>query len=371
MRAVSFARASFALAFLFSLNTALANMASPYMFGTSSATAFSSRNIDILSENIRLQLFDKAPGAHFKVEYNIRCDSAGKQIPLLFYAIKYMGDFKVMVDGVPVSVMAMPITDDSISTVIKPFPYKLDTPYQNAQPMYLVKWDSLHSKYYDVKDLKYFEVNLSKGNHTIVVEYDAAPTTNRAPWVREYFIEYSLMPAKYWKSFGGLKLTLDATSLSDNVTTMLPAPDSGDINNMAVWNFSKLPAEELKFTFTPQISATAKQLIAFGPEGFLLGSGLLLALLHFYAIWKWRKKNLQKKYSWVVALGAFLVPFIAMVVYMLSFDIIDKAIGDAAGQYHGYTFMILILYPFIFFAYLFIAWLADWLVKRRLLKNAS
>lgn len=366
MSAPKFAKPLLLIALLCCLYVAKANMASPYRLGTSSATAFSSRNIDILSERLYVKLFDKDPGAQFRAEYNIFCDSAGKQVPLLFYAIRpYKDDFRVWVDGKAVDIKAMPFAEDSIGDYIRKFPYPLDTPYDGAQPMIFIKWDSSVSKLYEVRSLKYFEIDLSKGNHTIVVEYLAQESSNRSDWVMKYFVDYSLMPAKFWKSFGGLDIFLDATELSANVKANLPAPDSGDINNIAKWHFAKLPTNELRFEYTPQISSAAQKMISIGPEGLALGAGLVLFCLHILGIRRWRLKNPDKKYSWVVAVGSFLVPMLAMIFYMYAFDIIDNAIGDAAGRYHGYTFFVFLLFPFAFFGYLLVAWLIDRFFKKR------
>lgn len=69
---------------LFICNSAKANMASPFIEGTKAASAISSRHVDILHESIFIQIDENFHTAKYKVEYMIKSDVVGKQIPLLF-----------------------------------------------------------------------------------------------------------------------------------------------------------------------------------------------------------------------------------------------------------------------------------------------
>jgi hypothetical protein len=60
----------------------LANMASPIWEGTFGSSAFSSRDIDILKEKIDLKVDSDFRTAFFRIEYVIRTDRSGTQIPL-------------------------------------------------------------------------------------------------------------------------------------------------------------------------------------------------------------------------------------------------------------------------------------------------
>jgi hypothetical protein len=79
---------------LFSITCAgsFANMASPVRRGTSASAAFGSRNIDILKEVLAINLNADFKTASFTVDYFINTDTAGKQIPLLFYAENYKSE---------------------------------------------------------------------------------------------------------------------------------------------------------------------------------------------------------------------------------------------------------------------------------------
>ena len=74
------------LLFLLLSQLCLANMASPIWEGTLGSSAFSSRDIDILNEKIDLKVDSGFRSAFFRIEYVIRTDRSGTQIPLLFHA---------------------------------------------------------------------------------------------------------------------------------------------------------------------------------------------------------------------------------------------------------------------------------------------
>lgn len=77
-------------------------MASPFIEGTKAASAISSRHVDILHESIFIQIDENFHTAKYKVEYTIKSDVVGKQIPLLFCAVDYKDDFCVWLDDRPV-----------------------------------------------------------------------------------------------------------------------------------------------------------------------------------------------------------------------------------------------------------------------------
>ena len=63
--------------------------------------------------------------------------------------------------------------------------------------------------------------------------------------------------------------------------------------------------------------------------------------------------------------GGTVLPFFFFIVFMLSFGLIDSAVGPHAGRYHGYTFLVVVFYPLIMPAY----WAIMWVVDRRMKKK--
>lgn len=343
-------------------------MASPILEGSFSSSAISSRNIDILKEKINLKIDKDFRTAFYQIEYFIRTDTAGRQIPLLFHAQDYKGDFKIWVDNQEVKLLD--IHSEYKTTANSPFEKfsnNFRKPSREGEPeTVVIYWQQNSGFVYNLSDLKYFETDLIKGEHLIRVEYTANVWTDISDWVKEYSFRYSLSPAKNWKSFGSLEITLDASDFKSSLTTNLGQQTNGRLDSISVWNFSKLPADYFEIIYKPEISAFAKALIAISPFGLTLFFTLLIAFLHYISIKRYRKSEPTKKYSWVVIVGSMTLPFFILISYMVSFGIIDSAIGYEAGNYHGYTFLVIILYPLLLSVYWTIMWLVDKRIKGRI-----
>jgi hypothetical protein len=353
------------LIFLLVAQLCSANMASPTRRGTLSSAAFSSRDIDILREQIRVTISNDFKSASYVINYFIRTETAGLQVPLLFHAKDYLGNFKVWVDDKEVTLLDIPYqyrgTDSSFNKFSGSF--KSATPDDDMETE--IQWDAHSSSSYKLKDLKYFETSLSKGEHNIRVEYIANAWIDRSNWVNEYSFRYSLSPARHWKSFGSLEITLNAPSTNGTLSTNISAPTSGDIYSAATWQFSKLPADFLEFEYHPKLNSTAKAMIKMSPTGMCIIIGMLLASLHFLAIYKYRRSHAERKYSPIVIAGSMVVPFLALLSYILLFDLIDAAIGPEASRYHGYTFMVMVFYPLLLPCYWGISWVIDRVIKSK------
>ena len=344
-----------------------ANMASPIRAGTFSSSAFSSRDIDILKEKIYLKVDKDFRTAFYQIEYFIRTDSNGRQIPLLFHAKDYKGDFKIWVDNQEVKLLDIPNEyKTTANTPFERFSNSFAQPSRSGEPeTVVIYWEKNSGFVYELNDLKYFETDLTKGEHRIRIEYVANVWTDILGWVKEYSFRYSLSPAKNWKSFGSLEITLDASDFNSALTTNLGKPKNGQLDSISVWNFSKLPSDYFDI-YKPEISAFAKIMIAIGPLGLTLIFALLISLLHFISIKKYRKSEPTKKHSWVVIVGSVTIPLIILISYMISYELIDYSIGEEAGNYHGYTFLAIILYPLLLPIYWVIMWLADKRIKGRI-----
>ncbi|MFA7359595.1 MAG: hypothetical protein WC139_01025 [Candidatus Kapaibacterium sp.] len=352
---------------LFALSSiSFANMASPYREGTKVASAFTSSDIDILQEKINVILNKEYSSAGYIIEYKIRTDKEGNQIPLLFYAADYKDDFKVWVDGREVTVQKIPdsYTAGTFDGFSKSF-YSNN----NNNPEVAIRWKENSSTIYKLNDLKYFEVDLSKGEHTIRVEYTAAIWENRSNWIKEYGYRYSLSPAKHWKSFGTLEISVNANGFGEDIKTNLGQPAGGRLDSVAVWKFDKLPADVFDITYTPKISSFANILLALEPSGLATIVGLGLLIIHLFLMWRYRRNNPEKRFSWVMIVGSLIIPAIILFYYVYSFEIIDNAIGVHASRYHGYNFLVFLIYPVLMPVYLIIMWLLDVVMKKRVNSN--
>lgn len=103
----------------------------------------------------------------------------------------------------------------------------------------------------------------------------------------------------------------------------------------------------------------ARSMISLGPNGLTLIFTLIMISFHLFLILRYRKNNPARKISWIVIAGSLLVPLIALMFYIYAYDIIDSAIGSEAGKYHGYTFLVMMLYPILMPVYMILMWLID------------
>ncbi len=331
-----------------------ANMASPFQEGTLGSNAFSSRDIDIIKEKISVNIDKDFKTAFYKIDYYIYANFSGKQIPLLFNAIDYSDYFRVWVDGEEILLKDIPDEyTNSSNSIFSKFTNSLE-----------IRWNENERNQYELSDLKYFETNLIKGEHKISVEYVASVFINKLDWIKEYSFDYSLLPAKNWKSFGVLEITINANDFGKTITTNLGQPDSGKLETIAIWNFDKLPVDYFTITYKPQMTSFTKALIEIGPIGLTLIIFLLFTLIHLMCIKQYRKKKPTGK-SWVVVVGSIFIPLIILIAYMYTFRLIDYTIGNDASRYHGYTFFAIFWYPFFTPIYWTLMWIADKLFKKK------
>ena len=342
-----------------------ANMAQPLVEGTQVASPFISQHVDILKETILIQPDENFDNARFTIEYHIQADSQGVQIPLLFYAYEYGDDFRVWVDGESVGLGQVPEEFSEVEGT----PFADFGQYFESRPVGEVPfaeiWESaLRSFYVSIHDLKYFETDLSAGIHVIRVEYNATRWDDLSDWIIEKSFRYAMSPARYWRSFGELEITLDGSEFDRPMTTNFGPPDQQQ-GGMSTWTFTSIPADVLLISYEPEISPTARTLIAISPEGLAGILAVLLVLLHFAAMRFFRKVHPHRRYSWVMMLGIPVVPFLTLLGYVYAFDLIDAAIGPEASNYHGYTILIFFLYPILLVIYGLGMWLVDRGLKRR------
>jgi len=336
-------------------------MASPIRHGTSSSTAISSKEINILEEKIYVTIDSNFETARFIVDYYIYADKSGKQIPLLFDAADYKGDFKIFVDDKAIELQDISDVYKKISNT--PFDnftnsFKTDD-YDSTLDVIEIKWDETSTSEYRIGDLKYFETELTKGEHHIHVEYIAKAWTDVSGWAKIYSFRYSLSPAKFWKSFGDLEITIDATESRKSIATNLGKQNFGKLDSIAIWNFTKLPADFIKIEYNPKLSKLSQILISIDAFGLMLVFGFLLTIIHILIIIKHRKNNLDKKFSLVVIIGSLIIPFIVLLSLMFFYDLIDNTIGKDAGRHHGYTFLSVLFYPLVMPIYWIFTFLID------------
>lgn len=329
-----------------------ANMASPIDDGTFTSTAYSSTDIDILSETIDINISKGFHEAYYNITYEIYSAKEGYRIPLIFEVFEdYIGNdsdesFIVKVDGQTVP-------------VIRNYDYKSNS---TSLPSYYDAKTDTSIQFND--NAKYFEVNLSEGNHVINVNYSAYPTIDRSNWTNQYIYNYSLKPAETWKSFGDLTVNLNIADEPQYLRTNLGKPLGGMIKAHSKWYFDHLPEDVLEISYQKDPSSLVQWLIDLNGKIIFIASIMLLGFIH-YRLMRWSHKKRSKKAKIILWLGILVVPFIALMMTILRIDVVDWLLGEHASKYHGYTFLIIVFgYPLVLPFYLLIIKLCDSYLKR-------
>lgn len=332
-----------------------ANMADPGdTFGyPKSASSIISNHVDIIHEDIIVTANKGFKTALFNITYFIKANKSGIQIPMIFYASEFRQDFMVFVNGKQVSLKNMPESLQSRFTLFDDFH---TTDQQFSHEMISRKHPGSYS------DLKYFEIDLTKGSHTIEVRYTADVTSRKSIWMNKYGVRYELWPAKHWKSFGTLTIILKNNS-GKALQTNLGNPGAGNLKTEALWKFNSLPQNSFTIELDSELSWFANTLISIGPEILSLPILTLIPIYHVRLIKRYRLKKPKAYFSWVAALGSFIACFLGLLAYLTIIRLIGLSIGESYnGNYpggYGGLFIIFILCPFINFVYLIIVWRID------------
>lgn len=327
--------------------SAHANMSSPVLRGDITSEAYSSKDIDILYEHLQITIIDFYT-AKFVVTYLIKSDREGKQIPLIFDTMtnSYTEDgFHVWLNNESIPVSKIPSTYDNPNALawIDSLDTHLAYPKNDAP---------------DIIGLKYFEVDLVKGEHTIRVEYTAHTIVNKWKPLESYEINYNLKPARYWRSFGKLDIEINTSDIKGIFKTNIDKDSilSGTVTHL---HFSEIPKDELIISMTPQTGWFTNVMMGIGASGLFCTFALIVIALHIYFTLRYRQRNPDKRFSPIVIGGSLLVPFLCCCIFIFSYSLLDLIIGEYASGRHGYIFLIFILYPISTPIYFVVIWLID------------
>lgn len=178
-----------------------------------------------------------------------------------------------------------------------------------------------------------------------------------------------MYPAKYWKSFGTLTITLDKTDNDYELTTNIGSPIKCEINKISTWEFDTIPAEILEIIYKPKVNSKAETLIKIRPDRLTYIFGIFLIILHILMVFQYRIKRLQKRFSWIVIIGSLIFPLVFLLSRPLFYTLIDNMIGEHASRLHGYVGLELLFYPMLMPLYWVIMWQIDKYLKRKRTKT--
>lgn len=345
-----------------------ANMASPVQEGTFGTRPFISQYVNILHENLKITIDEKFEYADFEIEYFINAEKSGTQIPLLFYASEYYENFEVTIDGERVTLSRQ----EDFWNVYGADKEKL-TNFEYLYTADRAKVGEIENQFkygrsepISLNNFLYFETDITEGKHTIKVTYKATNWRFQHSRLNEDSFRYALAPAKYWKSFGTLAVTIDASNVEDEVSINIGAPKSGDVNGVSTYQFDKLPVEIIEITRNPKLSSFTKTLLRI--ESFWLAI-ILMSLIVLYHVWKmhrYRKKYPKKIFSPYAFIGAITIPFVFIFMLLLAAFWIDTSIGEpyASGRKSYGAFFEFLYFPKYLFYYVIFSILVDFLFKK-------
>jgi hypothetical protein len=293
-------------------------MASPYVINTLAASLLTSKDVEVLSEKIVVNINKDFSIARYNITYYLKSEITGKDIPLLFYA-KSVTDtfFSVSVDGKPLKIF------DSIpQAYYQRFNFDTDT--------VSIHW-GMHSELCPLSELKFFELPVTNQQHRVEVQYYSYVSENSSNWIKEYFFTYSLSPARHWKSFGKLEIIINQEQFRP-IATNLGTPGEQNIGLVNSWVFDTLPADYFIISYTPPMSMLAKVLIQLHPINLTLTAQLMFFGFFLFKAIRFRKKHPQiKRNKWNLP-GAILTAFFFPFGLWLMYELTELALGPHKGQ---------------------------------------
>lgn len=341
----------------------LANMASPITEGGYNYNLFGSKQLHLLSEYLKIELDSGYNAARFQVIYKVRSPKKASGIPMLFYAPEYQDEFAIRINGNPINLLRLPKEIDANTRANYHYLY-------DGKDSGLVEFDEISrfgKQQIRLSELKYFEIPLDSGENIIHISYRGHAWIDRgSAWVKEYFIFYALGPAKYWKSYGGLKVEIDNSANKSPYDFNLGQPDSGTLDGQAIFHYDGLPNRDLIISYKAEIPPTAELLINIHPLWLGRISALLIGIPLLILLIKKRRRKPAMRFNSYILLNALLTPLIGISVYVYSFTFIDDLIGPQAASYHGYTFQAYGLYPIYLIGLALFFFLVDLFVRKRI-----
>ena len=221
---------------------------------------------------------------------------------------------------------------------------------------------------YYIDDLISFNADLKKGKNTIVVSYFALNAYNRHNWYKKPTIEYSLYPSKFWKSFENISINIHSETPFKIDSSNIGMPmniSKNEYNTSYSWQLKKIPTDVLSIQVSPKISLLSSTLIAIEPFGIAVLVLIILIIFHVkYLITE--SKREEARFNKPLWYGNLIIPVVFVLVLLFSYSLIDWTLGENAGRFHGYTFLVIFALPVFWIAYSLCTWLVYKLIILRL-----
>ncbi len=320
---------------LVSSQYAYANMAEPYIQGSSHNALYSSSHCDVIGEKIKIVIHEKQDVDHklfgvFQICYNIHAESDQK-IPLLFIGKGLSDAKKIIVNQFRV----VPRLLDSQS--VKQYAFITRAPEGSY---YYAQYNADQKLPVNLDELIYFEAVIKKGDNQVYIEYEADFGYSVFGFLDNFQINYSLYPCQFWRSFGPIDLELDLNNLAELSGSNL---GRATMQRQTVkWTIHQI-SQDINITVNYRMSWFAKVLLWLQPIGLTIVVLLAIVWWHIHWIIGCKRKGLL---FW---LGIFIVPLIGFVVFFSAYSLIDFFLQKQSK--HGYVLLLVIYYPFVVLTY--------------------
>lgn len=357
---------------LFSLITLVCGSAqamhyNPNLQGAMAARPFLAENIQVLSENLIITIDPGFEYASFDQSFQIKTFDSGNQIPFLLYTGDLLDSLTVYVDGQKVVVKEINEVDNIRKSRFVGFAYQFENEPNLEDSISWVEIMGAENRIESIpaERMSFFEANLSEGNHTIRITFSAPKAFKGDDWVGHSSFSYSLSPSQYWKSFGSLNLTIDASGFDSPITTNLRKPESGSLSGRAKWSLTSMETEVVSIDFTPEIKGTAQTLIAIGPFWMAQILGFFLVLTHLYFMYRWKRMHSKYRFSWYWLVGVVLTPLLYFGGWELCYEWIEYLLGDLSTGYRGDGAFLLFLAIIVTPLYMGFTALVDYIMESK------
>lgn len=262
-----------------------ANVAAPSQGGQTLTEPSGIKNIDIVKEDLNIdftQLADEslpwnARIVNVEAIYEINNPADIAKLELVFVILSDAKNFQFFLDDKEI---ASEIIDNKEFANRKEWKKPDKTPFENRELMYNPYNGNLKSAK--------FTLNLPKGKHFLKAKYKAEPTVYKDLGIMKgWQFAYSLAPARDWKSFGGLNLTIKIPENWKFYSNLKLEQNGATL----IGNFKEIPADFLAVTTQapiPDIYKTWTDITFFTFLFFLIVFPILLVIFAAWKAYKWK-----------------------------------------------------------------------------------
>lgn len=310
---------------------------------------FFDKNIDVLEESIKVEIDQNSTSAIFRNSYKISLSDGKSSIPFMLAYLK-PDKYTVRIDGKAVYGEIIPyyiIPEEERFKQFSHYPFS-----QDSFVVFAGKERNELDSFLD--NLLVFSVGLDKGEHTIEIIYRAYPNVRGGGWMDSYQYDYSMIPAKKWKSFYQFKLNV----VSEDANRSAKHDISSFIQNV-------IPPNDFRINVEPIISQHSEELISTGADGYSKKTALFLFIFHVILL----KLIPAMRYHVMMIGTTLLTTYLIIKSYFHAIETIDTSLGEFAQNGHGYIELVWLSYPFIFIIYLIALYIARMFFQKNLPKD--